>query len=282
MPVLEYGRIQHGAYSSTSETLLSGPERTFGQAVCSNMLAYRKNTSGFSCPFIKEHLARIQHDSKEWFGSQVEFSKPMYQNLLLEQISRLFSINPELNRLRIRLLSPGSDLEVIFSEYINPWVTKETTGIALTPIVAERQKPELKLSGDTVCCEARTEAVSKGFDEALLISNKGLVLEGAWSNFFWIDKNQRLHSAASGVLPGISRNLILENFSCQLGTYALDEVVDRAIGAFVSQATSGITKVCRIDEVLLPTPDAAIFESVKQWHNKLVSESNTIMSGPVK
>ena len=273
MPLPEFGRIKSGVYTATSEILPSSVERSFGQAVCSNMLTYRNNsssnnTSGFSCPFIKKHLSRIQHAAKEWFGSKAEFSDPIYEKVLLEQIGRLFVRNPELNAIRVRLLSSGQDLEIIFSEYLDPWASKTATGITLIPIVGERKTPELKLSGDQVCLEARTLAVSKGFDEALLTSNTNIVLEGAWSNFFWIDHNQHLRSADSGVLPGIVRTLILEEFDCHLGAYTLGEILNKAQGAFVTQATSGITRVSKIGDVSLPKDDLAILDTVNQWYRK--------------
>jgi branched-chain amino acid aminotransferase len=58
---------------------------------------------------------------------------------------------------------------------------------------------------------ARFDAKNMGFDEAILTNTKGYITEGATSNIF-IVKNNRLitPSENSGILPGITRGVIIE------------------------------------------------------------------------
>ena len=57
---------------------------------------------------------------------------------------------------------------------------------------------------------ATMEAKERGFDEALMLDNNGFVAEGPGANFFF-EKNGILYTPPLGnILPGITRNTILE------------------------------------------------------------------------
>ena len=58
---------------------------------------------------------------------------------------------------------------------------------------------------------ARAEADAAGANEALLLNTDGFVVEGASSNLFWIeDETVCTPPLASGVLPGVTRAVVLE------------------------------------------------------------------------
>jgi len=58
---------------------------------------------------------------------------------------------------------------------------------------------------------ARADALEMGFDEAILTNTKGRITEAATSNIFMV-KNERLiaPSVSSGILPGITRGVVIE------------------------------------------------------------------------
>jgi branched-chain amino acid aminotransferase len=58
---------------------------------------------------------------------------------------------------------------------------------------------------------ARREAVSQGLDEAILLNEDGYITEGSTSNVFFIKaSNLVTPPLASGILPGITRALVME------------------------------------------------------------------------
>jgi len=58
---------------------------------------------------------------------------------------------------------------------------------------------------------ARTEAREKGYDEAILLNTEGLVCEGTISNIFIVkDGTLITPNKESGILPGITREIIIE------------------------------------------------------------------------
>ena len=87
--------------------------------------------------------------------------------------------------------------------------------------------PSVKIGGLYVnSILAKTEAVNTGFDEAILLNDRGQVSEGTGENLFLL-KNGKLStpSIADSVLPGITRDTVIE-----LAQKELDiEVVERSI-----------------------------------------------------
>jgi branched-chain amino acid aminotransferase group I len=58
---------------------------------------------------------------------------------------------------------------------------------------------------------ARREALSSGLDEALLLNESGVVAEGSASNIFFVrDSGLLTPSLESGILPGITRQVVIE------------------------------------------------------------------------
>ena len=87
--------------------------------------------------------------------------------------------------------------------------------------------PSIKIGGLYVnSILAKTEAVKNGFDEAILLNDRGQVSEGSGENLFLL-KNGKLStpSIADSVLPGITRDTVIELAQKELGI----EVVERSI-----------------------------------------------------
>jgi len=85
---------------------------------------------------------------------------------------------------------------------------------------------------------ARKEAASHGLDEALLLNEDGYLAEGGGCNVFFV-KSSRLvtPSLVSGVLPGITRQVVIE---------LADEM-----GIIVTEGTVGLAVVRQCDEAFL-------------------------------
>ena len=58
---------------------------------------------------------------------------------------------------------------------------------------------------------AKMEAEADGLNEALLLNERGLIVEGSISNVFFVDSHSLVTSALeSGILPGITRGVVME------------------------------------------------------------------------
>jgi branched-subunit amino acid aminotransferase/4-amino-4-deoxychorismate lyase len=130
---------------------------------------------------------------------------------------------------------------------LSPWAPSfPSEGVVLVPYVGRRQFPDLKSCSSLVSVMARRAAQRQGGHEALLIDDLE-VREGAWSNFFWIDRDGVVRTPRGRVLPGVTRRLVLEcspeivQEECRV-----EDLVDRMVAGFITQATHGVVPIREI------------------------------------
>jgi branched-chain amino acid aminotransferase len=100
---------------------------------------------------------------------------------------------------------------------------------------------------------AKTEAVTNGFDEAIMLSPDGHVSEGSGENIFLV-KDGRLITPAtySNILMGITRNTVIELAEKELGIETIERLIDRselyiADECFLTGTAAHVTPVAEID-----------------------------------
>ena len=103
---------------------------------------------------------------------------------------------------------------------------------------------------------ARAEAEAAGADEAILLNTDGFAVEAAAGNLFYLqDGVVCTPPVASGVLPGVTRSVVLE--LCRAASLPTREAAPlpaelaRAEGLFVTLSTLGIVPAASLDGQLL-------------------------------
>jgi aminodeoxychorismate lyase len=121
---------------------------------------------------------------------------------------------------------------------------------------------------------ARAEADVAGADEALLLNTDDFVVEGASSNLFWIeDDTICTPPLASGVLPGVTRAVVLE-ICKKLGLKTSEanigiEGLKSADGVFVSLSSFGIVEAASLDGRTLNRTSSV--EKIQEDYRQLVT-----------
>jgi len=120
---------------------------------------------------------------------------------------------------------------------------------------------------------ARAEADEAGADEALLLNTDGHVVEGTTSNLFWIERGiVRTAPLASGILPGVTRSVVLE--ICRtLGVTSEERNITppelkAAAGIFLSLSSWGIVAAQALDGAALPA--SPLTEKIRRTYWELV------------
>ncbi len=114
--------------------------------------------------------------------------------------------------------------------------------------------PQAKITGLYINNSlAKTEAVSNGFDEAIMLAPDGHVSEGTGENIFLVI-NGRLVTPASynNILLGITRNTAIELAQNELGIETIERPIDRselymAEECFFTGTAAHITPIAEID-----------------------------------
>lgn len=124
-------------------------------------------------------------------------------------------------------------------------------------IVSVRRNSQSPLSGiksiaymDSLL--AHSEAVAQGADEAILLNERGLVAECSTSNIFLVVGGRLLTpSAESGILPGITREVVLEladglGLATAVGEIQLADLLD-ADEAFLTSSIRELVPITEVD-----------------------------------
>ena len=114
--------------------------------------------------------------------------------------------------------------------------------------------PQIKVCGIYVNnALAKTEAVSNGFDEAIMLAPDGHISEGSGENIFLVI-NGRLVTPASqnNILVGITRNTVIELAEKELGIETVHRAIDRselytADECFLTGTAAHVTPVSEVD-----------------------------------
>jgi branched-chain amino acid aminotransferase len=117
---------------------------------------------------------------------------------------------------------------------------------------------------------ARAEADDRGADEALLLNDRGEVVEGTTTNVFWVEKGAVCTPRLSGILSGVTRNYILR-LCAFLGIDTHEKNIPlktllKAEGILVTASGIEVMAVSEIDGHSIKT--SALVKRLKQEYRK--------------
>ncbi len=102
---------------------------------------------------------------------------------------------------------------------------------------------------------AKTEAIENGFDEAILLTQKGYVSEGSGENLFIVKGGRIITPPPSdNILVGITRNSVIELAASELGIETIERSIDRselyvADECFMTGTAAHVAPVIEIDRI---------------------------------
>jgi branched-chain amino acid aminotransferase len=107
-------------------------------------------------------------------------------------------------------------------------------------------------------------ARERGFDEALLVSPHGRVLEGTTWSFFWVAGGELLTPPLEDrILASITRARVLEDSSAREAVCTLDDVA-RAEEAFIASTVREVMPIAAVDEVELPQAPGPVTQAAAE------------------
>ncbi len=149
------------------------------------------------------------------------------------------------------------DLEGDFLVFAFPWGRYLDTDSARCCVSSWRfpnEAPRAKLTGLYITnAMAKTEAVEKGYDEAIMLTPDGYVAEGSGENIFLVVDGQLVTPASyDGILIGITRNVVIKIAEAELGIKTIERHVARvelyhAQECFMTGTAAHITPISEID-----------------------------------
>ena len=150
---------------------------------------------------VASHLKRLRGAFK---GVRVSKS-------IIEQVVKLNGF--EVSRVRVIAWKEGQHKHVVVMALKHVLTNNKEYKVCLikTSRQAHARFSNIKSLDYKIFADAYQMALSQGFDEALLINNKGYVFEASRSNVFWFKEN-RMYTPplSSGCLNGIMRSKVIK------------------------------------------------------------------------
>ncbi len=212
---------------------------------------------------LDRHLARLMRSAQK-LGlavvlDPVELERAIYDTLTANKLSdarlRLTVSAGEGERRLVPPASGKATIVVVAEEIDIPsYIYQEGVTAAIVSLRRNSQSPLLGVKSlnylDSLA--AHSEAQARGADEAIMLNERGLVAEGSTSNIFLAAAGKLLTpSLGSGILPGITREAVLE-LAHALGIAAVEGEIPQsdlpqADEVFLTNSVREIVPVVTVD-----------------------------------
>ena len=240
---------------------------------------------------LREHLERLR-GSAAFMG----IVAPSVDEL--ESIAAEIALRNDLTEgsLRITITPPassaatGTTLATIAPRDPN-WIERAARGWTL--ITARTRRPstaaipaQLKALGRTYALIARQEAKAAAVDDALLLTDPGLICEGPSWNVFWRAGNEFFTPSLDlGVLAGVTRGMLMTaaadlGYNVKEGAYERTHL-DNADEIFASMTSVGIARIRALDGRTLPAETPAADALFQRYWSDVERECTAAASRPV-
>jgi branched-chain amino acid aminotransferase len=200
---------------------------------------------------LTDHFDRLA-DTARLFGHPVPLDYSSLRSALRQVV--MHSGHGQDLRLRLTLdleREPGTTY--ITAEPLHtPGVEAYQLGVKAVTVAMQRQLPKAKLTRFIERAAPVRQALPKDINEAIMVDEQGRLLEGLSSNFFaWQEGS--LWTAESGVLPGITRSLVLAcagglNLPVRYQPVLKSEIPSLA-EAFITSSSRAVLPVRQIDDI---------------------------------
>ncbi|MFC2119372.1 aminotransferase class IV [Bacteroidota bacterium] len=223
--------------------------------------------------FFEEHYSRLLK-SAELTKISIEYD----QSELLELISILIKENDLYSgniRIIINHYETKNKLALSFIKHKYPSERELQSGVFAHSVKAYRINPNAKTLNINLRNLLDSIIIKKNIYETIMV-NKGNITEGSRSNIFFI-KNNCLHtSPQSTILPGITRQKIIDicnNLDINI-MYKNIPLKDLRTfeAAFITGTSSGVLQLSQIDKIKLQLNHAIILK-ISKHYNALVKEN---------
>jgi branched-chain amino acid aminotransferase len=271
--------------ASEAKTSLYAQTLHYGNGVFEGIRSY-KTEDGVQIFKAKEHFERL-HYSAEKMHIQLDKSVDELTRLSNELLERNGLENAYLRPLVY--LSPNMQLTggVESNLFLCAWKWDRYLGDQLLRLkTSSYQRPnprschvEAKVVGHyTNSILATSEAKALGYDEALLLDQKGNVAEGPGANFFYEKDGVLFTSPLGNILNGITRQTMFElceELDFQLEEkYFTPEDVRGADGAFFTGTAAEVAGIESLDDVKfnLPWEETMGSELSRMYNNRVLNQ----------
>lgn len=168
------------------------------------------------------------------------------RNEVEESITKLLAMEKFPNG-RLRIVIAGDATWTITHQEYRPSQAGLNCSVIRRSVLPELKSPGFKRTQYRSRLQIQQDALDNGFDDALLVSGDGYFIEGTVCNLiFEIDGSWVTPDLSSGCLPGVTRELLIENFGVRESKIALGDL-DRVKSVAFTSSLREIQAIKAID-----------------------------------
>src|SRR5574340_118123 len=199
---------------------------------------------------LNEHFFRLEESSR-LAGYPIDLDAAQLRSnlrLALEQ----FSAKVARVRVTIPFSSQNHQIYIFVGALSVPTASQRSHGVKVISKALQRSQPGAKLTGFISSTQELRRTLDGGIEEVIMVDEQGNILEGLTSNFYAVIGGT-IHTAGEGVLPGITRQMVLaiarrEGILVSLTAPSLAEV-DQFDEAFITSTSRSVLPVTEIDSL---------------------------------
>lgn len=243
--------------------------RKYGEGVYTTLRTYHSNR----VLFLKEHIYRLEH-SAELSGVFLTVSEASVRDLIRALIQEANGKD-----IRIRLIVPFSSPETVIgiATFLTPPSMEDyRLGVAVETRRMHRDNPQAKVTEFIQKASEIRKQIGKEIHEVIMVDENGRFLEGLSSNFFAVHQG-KVWTAGQGVLPGITRELVLKcvqelNLPLNLEGFPYQRLYEIE-EAFLTSTSRGVLPVRKIDQYTVPQTPGKITTTLSTRFQERLNQS---------
>jgi branched-chain amino acid aminotransferase len=220
--------------------------------------------------FYREHIARL-HNSARLAGAEI--SVP--DGELKRQVAALLETN-EMRNGNFKIIFSEENLCMFEIRHKYPDKTMYESGVDTVLYHGERKNPNIKAIDAVFRSDANEKIMERNAYEAILVDKNGYVTEGSRSNIFMVIDETVITSPVEDVLPGITRDKIIE-ISKKLGYKVIEKKVsyldiEAMDGLFISGTSPEVLPIRKVDDLQFDSQDNQVIRSIMAAYHVMALE----------
>ncbi|WP_234119534.1 aminotransferase class IV [Clostridium hydrogenum] len=224
--------------------------------------------------FLEKHLERLENSA---MISNMKL--PMSKNKVKDKILQLIKVNGnEIGNVKIvfNYILDECSFYAYFVSHHYPSDKEYANGVDTVFYHGERNNPNAKIINLSFRENVDKLIRDKGVFEAILVDRNGNITEGSKSNIFMVKNTSIYTSPKSEVLPGITRDIIIE-VANSLGYTVLEKKINykemvKMDGVFISGTSPKVLPVSKIEEEELSSANNEIIKNIHGAYDKYINE----------
>jgi branched-chain amino acid aminotransferase len=220
--------------------------------------------------FYREHIARL-HNSSRLADTEI----PVSDGELKRQVAALIHIN-EMKNGNFKIIFSEENLCLFEVRHKYPDKTMYESGVDTVLYHGERKNPNIKAIDTVFRSDVNEKIMERNAYEAILVDKNGYVTEGSRSNIFMVIGETVITSPVEDVLPGITRDKIIE-ISKELGYKVMEKKVryldiEAMDGLFISGTSPEVLPIRKVDDLQFDSQDNQVIRLIMSAYHEMAME----------